>query len=257
MGTLQIHRDFHSHVEGMNRTLRIHLPDAALVASDQRFPVLYMHDGQNVFAHPESAVFDTWCANQAMDALVQHGTLQPWIIVGVDSGPSRMADYSPWQDVTMEEPGRADNYLRFVVEELKPWVDRTFRTRPDAPSTAMAGASLGGLVSLYGALRYPEVFGPIGAFSPSVMWAQRRLFQEWSAHPRRWTRIYLDAGVDEQLTINGHHLDYGPATRDFAGHLRGLGYAPWELRTVLEHGGQHHERDWRRRLPHALAWLLR
>jgi predicted alpha/beta superfamily hydrolase len=257
MAALRVIRDFPSSPEGFSRTLRVLLPDAYAQQPSRRFPVLYMHDGQNVFAHPESAVFDTWCANRAVEALVMRGSIDPWIVVGIDSGPSRMSDYSPWRDATMDAPGRADVYLRFLVDELKPWVDRSFRTRTASPSTAIAGASLGGLVSLYAGLRYPDVFGPIGAFSPSVMWAGRRMFDEWRAHTRHWSRIYLDAGADEQLVINGHLLDYGPATRDFGAHLRHLGYQPWELVTVLEPGGQHHERDWQRRLPAALEWLLR
>ncbi|MBX7099904.1 MAG: alpha/beta hydrolase [Myxococcaceae bacterium] len=256
MGHVQILRGVPSRAEGFDRTVRIYTPDAYDARPGERFGVLYMHDGQNVFAHPESAMPDTWCANWAIEQLAHSGRTAPWLIVGVDSGPGRLAEYSAWPDHRSHVPGHGESYARFLTDELKPWVDATYRTQPGSPSTATAGASMGGLISLYLGLSRPQVFGRIGAFSPSVMWADGAIFRAWHQHSRLWSRIYLDAGDGEFIRVNDIPMHYGDDTRSFHGHLRGLGYADWELSLVLEDGGLHHERDWQRRLPSALAWLL-
>lgn len=256
MGHVHIVRDFPSPQEGFSRTVRIYTPDAYDSMPWHRFPVLYMHDGQNVFAHPESALFDTWCANLALEQGVGEGHLEPWIIVAVDSGTGRLQEYSPWDDSSGKVKARGEAYGRFLVEHLKPLVDLNYRTREGAEWTGAMGSSLGGLISLYLGCRYPQVFGRIGALSPTVMWSDGRLFSEWGAHPRRWTRIYLDAGAQEFIDADGLPLNYGEATRAFYEHLKGLGYADHEVSLVLEPGGEHHEKDWQRRLPTAMRWLL-
>lgn len=256
MGHVHIIRDFASPQEGFTRTVRIYTPDGYDHAPHHRFPVLFMHDGQNVFAHPESAVFDTWCANLTLEHLVGEGRAEPWIIVGIDSGPGRLEEYSPWNESRANVQARGEAYARFIVETLKPYVDDTYRTRQGPEWTAIMGSSLGGLMSLYLGWKYPEVFGRIGALSPSVMWSESKLFHHWKAHSRRWSRIYLDAGADEWINPGGVPLPYGEATRDFYVHLKQLGYADHELALVLEPGGQHHETAWQRRLPLAMNWLL-
>lgn len=256
MGYVHIIRDFPSPQEGFTRTVRIYTPDGYDEHGPHRYPVLYMHDGQNVFAHPESALFDTWCANHALEAMVSEGRLEPWIIVAVDSGAGRLQEYSPWDEPRSHIRARGPQYARFLIEQLKPYVDRVYRTRPGPEWTAAMGASLGGLMSLYLGWKHPELFGRIGALSPTVMWSHGKLFQQWKEHSRRWTRIYLDAGSTEHIPGNGFALNYGEATRDFYGHLKGLGYHDHEVILVLEPGGEHHERDWQRRLPFAMRWLL-
>jgi predicted alpha/beta superfamily hydrolase len=248
MGHVHIIRDFYSPSEGFSRTVRIYTPDGYDQGSAHRYPVLYMQDGQNVFAHPESARFDTWCANTALEQLVHEHRLEPWVIVGIDSGMGRLDEYSPWS--------RGDAYARFLVDSLKPYIDGTYRVRHQPEWTAVMGSSLGGLISLYLGMRYPDVFGRIGALSPSVMWNDYRLFQHWTAHTHRWTRIYLDAGTHEWINPAGTPLPYGEATRDFYLHLKRLGYADHELRLVLDDNGIHHEKDWQRRLPDVMQWLL-
>jgi predicted alpha/beta superfamily hydrolase len=256
MSSIQIIRGFHSPQEGFDRTLRIYVPEGYDPSSERRYPVLYMHDGQNVFAHPESARYDTWCTNRVLDAMVHEGHAEPWIVVAVDHGANRLGEYSPWDEPRSHVTARGEPYVRFIVDTLKPFVDSHFRTRPGPEWTGLMGSSMGGLISLYLGWRYPELFGRIGGMSPSVMWSYGRLFEEWTSHTRRWTRIYLDAGTDENVAPVGWPMFYGQATRDFYVHLKGLGYADHELALVLEPGGYHHERDWQRRLPTALRWLL-
>jgi len=256
MSSIQIIRDFYSPQEGFHRTLRIYIPDGYEPHSGQRYPVLYLHDGQNVFAHPESAVFDTWCLNHVLDSYVHQGQLEPWLVVAVDHGHNRLGEYSPWDEPRSGITARAEPYVRFFVETLKPFVDAQWRTRQAPESTGVMGSSLGGLMSLYLGWKHPELFGRIGGMSPSVMWSYGQLFHEWTSHTRRWTRIYLDAGTHEIIDPVGYPMLYGDATRDFYSHLKHLGYADHEVQLVMDPQGGHHELDWQRRLPQALRWLL-
>ena len=256
MGHVHIIRDFASPQEGHPRTVRIYTPDAYDASPKQRFPVLYMHDGQNVFAHPESSVYETWCANATLEQLVSEGRVEPWIIVAVDSTSDRLAEYSPWDEPRSHVRARGEPYVRFVVDTLKPYVDSVYRTRQGPQWTGVMGSSLGGLISLYLGWKHPELLARIGGLSPSVMWGWNRFFAEWSTHTRRWSRIYLDAGVHEIIDPVGYTMYYGDTTRDFYHHLKRLGYADHELALVLDPQGLHHERDWQRRLPDAMQWLL-
>ncbi|XXF76189.1 alpha/beta hydrolase-fold protein [Myxococcaceae bacterium GXIMD 01537] len=256
MGHVHIIRDFASPHEGRSRTVRIYTPHAYDEAPGERFPVLYMQDGQNVFAHPESALFDTWCANVTMEHLVAKGHMEPWLIVAVDSSHERLSEYAPWDEPRSHVTARGNAYVRFLVETLKPYVERTYRTRRGPQWTGLMGSSMGGLMSLYAGWKHPELFGRMGGLSPSVMWAWNRLFSEWRAHTRRWSRIYLDAGAQETVDPVGYTMRYGEGAHDFYWHLKHLGYADHELHLVLEPDGGHHERDWQRRLPFAMQWLL-
>lgn len=256
MGYVHIIRDFPSPGEGTTRTLRIYTPDAYDAEAGGRFGVVYMHDGQNIFAHPESGRFDTWCANRAIEQTVAEGWTAPWIIVGIDHDPDRFAQYSPWDEPRLSVPARGRAYLDFITDRLKPYIDATYRTRPEAEQTAIVGASLGGLISLYAGWRRPDVFGRIGGVSPSVMWSLRHLFEAWRAHTRHWSRIYLDVGKDERIYRDHLPMNYADEVPEFYRHLKQLGYADHELQLVVEPGGEHNEIDWNRRLPEAFAWLL-
>ncbi|MFZ5470991.1 MAG: alpha/beta hydrolase [Myxococcota bacterium] len=256
MGHIEILRDVPSNAEGVSRTLRIFTPSRYHQDPSARFGVVYMQDGQNVFAHPASACFPTWSANLTLERLIDEGRVSPWMIVAVDHGEGRFDDYSPWDDPRLKVRGRAERYARFLLDELKPWVDRTYRTRPEATATAVAGSSLGGLASLYLGWRHGDTFGRVGAFSPSVMWCNGELFRQWNARPLRFTRLYLDAGAKEHLHLDGEPMPYGEKVGEFHLHLRKLGYSEDELKLVLEPGGQHSEADWARRLPAALTWFL-
>jgi predicted alpha/beta superfamily hydrolase len=255
MGHLQIFREL-ADLRGELRTVRVYFPDAYGSPGAGPFPVLYMQDGQNVFAHPQSARPHTWRANVTLDTLIAEGALEPWLIVGVDHAVYRFEDYTPWDFPQANVIAGADDYLTFLVQRLKPWVDARFDTRPKPEWTAVMGSSLGGLVSLYAGLRRPDVFGRLGGVSPSVMWSDHGLLRAWKERDERPLRIYLDAGTEERFQADGLELDYGSATRDFFTHLKALGYGDHELCLVLEPGGKHHEDDWARRLPFAFRWLL-
>jgi predicted alpha/beta superfamily hydrolase len=250
MGTLQILRDFFSHPEQVIRTLRIYTPDGYDRQSEKTYPVLYVFDGQNIFAHPESATYDTWCLNWTMEKLVASGQLEDWIIVGIDHLDDRLTEYSSWLG------GRANLCADFLVNHLKPFIDRTYRTRPDREATAVMGASMGGLMTLYLGHVYPQVFGRLGALSPALMWGDRYMFTLWDHAPSPKAKTLLYVGGAEQYEFHGVQLDYVPITRDFHQHLKQLGYPETLLQFRLAEGEIHHEKGWQRQLPGLLPWLL-
>lgn len=255
MGHIHILRDFYSPVEKITRTIRIYTPDAYDHNPNQRFPVLYMFDGQNVFAHPESATYDTWCANWAMDTLSYEGGIPPWIIVAIDHTSDRFSEYSPWIG------GHADRTAQFVVETLKPYIDETYRTRTAQPWTGVMGASMGGLITLYIGKTYPHIFGRIGALSSALMWGKGligkgQMFSLWDKKTDYWSKIYIYVGGAEQYAVGGIWLDYPPINRDFYKHLKKLGYSDHELMFELAEGEIHHETGWQRQLPDIMRWLL-
>jgi predicted alpha/beta superfamily hydrolase len=250
MGNIQILRDVYSSVEQVKRTIRIFTPDAYQQQPKQAFPVLYMFDGQNIFSHPESAVYDTWCANTTMERVASEGSLRPWIIVGIDHLEDRLTEYSPWIG------GRGDKCAQFLVNELKPYIDKTYRTLSEPQWTGVMGSSMGGLMSLYIGKTYPKTFGRIGGLSPALMWGDGQMFQYWDRHTHCWSKIYLYVGSQEQYSFYGVFLDYVPITRDFYSHLKQLGYSDYEVHFNLAQGETHYETSWQRQLPDIMRWLL-
>lgn len=257
MGVIRIVREFDSPQEGRERTLRIYTPAEYDEEPKRRFPVLYMQDGQNVYSHPESARWQTWGVNDALEGLVADGRIEPWIVVAVDHSEARFHEYSLWDEPRADAHGTGAMYLQFLVETLKPHIDRKFRTKPARDSTAVMGSSLGGLFSLSVGMRRPDVFGRIGAMSPTVMWGRAGLFREWQQRANAWMRIYVDIGAQEGFHLGHFWMDYATSVPQFVDHLRGVGFGEEELLFHVDPHGQHSEEDWRRRLPDALRWLLR
>ena len=256
MSRIEIIRDFYSYPESITRTVRIYFPDAYDREPGRRFGVLYMCDGQNVFNHAESAIYHTWCANTTMDWMSASGAIPPWIIVAIDHTALRMEEYSPWDEPAKNQRGRGREFVDFLIHHLKPHIDATYRTLPEAHRTALAGASLGGLIGLYVARYHLDVIGRIAAVSPSVMWSNGAIFRAWDQPPRQWCKIYVDVGSIERYWFYETYLDYVDAVESFQRQLRGLGLGAHEFRFVLAEGDFHNEQAWQKRLPGIFTWLL-
>ena len=163
-----------SKILKQKRNISVYIPDI----KKGPYKVLYMHDGQNLFFKEASSYGEIWDAHTQYERFIKAGLIEPHIIIGIDNNKFRMDEYAPFDNSTIYKnysdehrvPHYGDLYAKFIVEELKPWVDKKFDTKQGKQDTYMMGASLGGLISLYCGLKYPEVFSGIGCLSTSASW---------------------------------------------------------------------------------------
>lgn len=232
----------------LGRTRRIWLylpPDYA--ETGKSYPVLYMHDGQNIFDSFTSFAGE-WNVDESLNELAEQGHEVP-IVVAIDNGGTRRIDeYSPWQNHTYGG-GEGDLYIDFIANTLKPYIDSAYRTRKGPESTGIMGSSMGGLISMYGAFKRPDIFGIAGIFSPSYwfsdsIWPFVRNIEK--KHPMR---LYQLAGSAEGGSMVTDML----AMQDT---LRACGYTDTELRSEVVAGAQHNELFWRSQFKEAFLWLF-
>lgn len=221
--------------------------------SETEYPVLYMHDGLNLFDE-RTSYSGEWQVDETMERLSDEGIEA--IVVGVpNADDSRATEYVPYQH-DEREGGNADSYLSFLVERVKPLVDERFRTREGRDSTGIAGSSLGGLVSLYGFFEYPETFGFAGVMSPAFWWTDGEIFDYVRAQERVSGKLYVDVGGDERPDDPERSREYRADAERMVELLREKGYGESALRFVLEEGANHHESAWARRFPEMVRFLL-
>jgi predicted alpha/beta superfamily hydrolase len=239
------------------RDVDVYLPPSYSAGRD-RFPVVYMQDGQNL-SDPRTAFAGTWELDAALDRLAERG-VEP-IVVGIHhAGGARLAEYSPFPD-RRHPGGDGDAYLAFIVDTLKPRIDRLFRTRAAREATAILGSSMGGLISLYAFFRYPSVFGAAGIMSPSIWFGQGAVldFIQEARPPRG--RLYLDVGRHEGASTlrDARRLARLLVRKGFKRDKRRASSArsAQRLRYVEDPDGRHGEWDWARRLEDALEFLVR
>jgi predicted alpha/beta superfamily hydrolase len=245
-------REFHSEILPDDRAVSVYLPPQYLDQKERRFPVLYLQDGQNLFDGRTSYIAGkTWNANTTADRLTEDGQIEPLILVGIaNTGLRRMAEYTPTRDFKMGG-GEGRSYGRLLIEELKPWIDRSYRTLPEAKNTGLGGSSLGGLISLYVGFAHPEVFGKLAVMSPSLWWDHRSILnaiEQQATKPD--LRIWLDMGTAEGLK----HL------RDTDMLERLLVKRGWrsgvDLAYVKAQDAVHDERAWSDRFGDVLRFLF-
>ena len=191
-GEFRTHKNFHSRFLPMDRDVVVYLPPGYDTEPTRRYPVLYLQDGESVFG-------SGWRADQTAQTLIRSGLIQPLIIVAVHStGEYRTDEYTPTYAPFIGAGGKAELYGRMLVDELKPFIDSHYRTRPDAPNTGLGGSSHGGLVSVYIGLKYPRVFGKLAVLSPSVWWNNKVIVGfVRSLSSKLPLRIWLDCGTAE------------------------------------------------------------
>jgi predicted alpha/beta superfamily hydrolase len=199
-GDVRYHRNFHSRILGNDRDLIVYLPPGYCKDRNRRYPILYLQDGQNLFDGATSYIpGQEWRIDETAQMLIMAHKIEPLIIVGIyNTGRDRINEYTPVEDPHIKAGGKAELYGRFLVEELKPFIDATYRTRVDAAQTGLGGSSLGGLVTLYLGLKYPKVFGKLAVVSPSVWWGQRQIVKFVEASPHKLhPHVWLDIGTSE------------------------------------------------------------
>ena len=244
------HEGFRSRFLRNQRDLIVYTPPGYSGQSRRRFPVLYLHDGQNLFDGTTSFIpGQDWHVGQTADRCIETGSVAPLIIVGMYNTTARIREYTPTQ-VPKLGGGRADRYAKFLIEEVKPFVDREYRTLSGSQHTGIGGSSLGGLVSLYLGLKHSRIFGRIAALSPSVWWNQlviHRFARAAIVEPR--PRIWLDIGTREGPRI----------VKDVEKFRDVLLKKGWKLELDLHYerveGAEHNEAAWAQRVEPFLQFL--
>jgi predicted alpha/beta superfamily hydrolase len=243
----------HSPQLDTTRDVLVWLPPGYEQATE-RYPVLYMHDGRNLFDIATSFVGQEWRVDESATAEARRG--RALIVVGIAAagGAERLSEYSPFPLARLEATGKGEAYGEFLVRTLKPHIDAHYRTRPERAATGIGGSSMGGHISLYLVLRHPETFGFAALFSPSLWFAEQRLSAWLHAQPRQPApaRIYLDTGTREGDNERDN-VTMVAQTRALAEVLRARGHA---LRYDEVRDARHNEDAWARRVPAALGFFL-
>jgi len=228
------------------RQIRLYLPPG-YATSHKRYPVLYMHDAQNLFDDATSFVGE-WKVDETLDALAGEGKLE-LIVVGIDNGgDKRMTELNAW-DNTRFGAGEGRQYTDFIVNTLKPMIDARYRTLPDRANTAIMGSSMGGLASHYAIAQYPQVFSKAGVFSPAY-WTATPAFDFMAQHPLlKDARVYLLMGEKEGESMV-------PDVERMAGVVRAGGHPAVNTVLKIVPGQQHNEGFWSGELREALLWMF-
>ncbi len=260
VGDLQIAEAIYSPQLRNHRDILVWLPPSYAGTPERRYPVLYMHDGQNLFDETTSFAGE-WGVDETMQRLARQG--HEAIVVGIPNmGLRRLDEYSPFRDARLGG-GEGSRYVNFIADTLKPLVDARFRTLPGHDDTGIMGSSMGGLISLYAFFYRPRIFGFAGVMSPSVWFAEESLLDYVDDADYKPGRIYLDAGTREFAGMRVDRL-FHTGSRRYYGRVRRLkrilvrkGYRPvHQLLHVEEKEARHEEAAWARRLDRAITFFL-
>jgi predicted alpha/beta superfamily hydrolase len=232
------------------RRIWIYLPEC-YNSCTKRFPVLYMHDGQNLFDDATSYSGE-WGIDEYLDSLGIDAN--QCIVVGIDNGGTkRLNEYCPY-DFSLtgiaanstSNKGEGNEYVDFLVKTLKPFIDKNYRTVRNKANTAIAGSSMGGLISLYAALKYPRVFGAVGVFSPAF-WVAPKIFDDIKAKGKKVSsKIYFYAGkLEGEQMVPGMLKAYETMSK--------VSKSP--MQAVIRDDGRHNEPTWRKEFPLFYQWI--
>jgi predicted alpha/beta superfamily hydrolase len=254
-GTVRYHDVPGASVGLRDRQLIVWLPPGYETQTARTYPVLYMHDGQSIMNTRTAAFGVEWGVDETAQRLITAGEMEPIIIVGVYNTSDRIPEYTQ-VSTTQYGGGKANDYGRLLVEVVKPLIDSTYRTKPEAQYTGVAGSSLGGLVSMYFGLTRSNTFTRLGVISPSVWWAERDIVSRVdSLTSKAPTRIWVDIGTNEDGSVSESQktVDDTRALRD------ALIAKGWVLDTDLKYlevpGGRHNELAWAARMDQILKYL--
>lgn len=215
--------------------------------STKNYPVLYMHDGQNLFDDSASYISE-WAVDESLDDLFDK-TGEGYIVVGIENaGEQRINEYTPWSNEKYGG-GHGVQYMQFIVDHLKPYIDNRFRTKKDAANTALIGSSLGGLISFYGGLQYPNIFGKIGAFSTSFWFSEKVNGFIKEKVKKAEIKIYLIVGGQE-----GYNMD--SSNQEAYELILEHGFSKDNIFFKIDPEGKHNEAYWKNAFPAAIKWLF-
>lgn len=236
----KVHSQFLEH----DRDVIVWFPPGYEVRPTQRFPVLYMHDGQQVFDPATSTWGKDWQVDELAQDMILNGEVEPFIVVAAYCTAARREEYSPLK--------KGDDYLRFLIEELKPMVDATWRT--DAERTYIAGSSMGGLISFYAAWKHPEAFSGAACLSPAFVERYgHECFAMVAAARGKLPNLKLFLSCGGAAGLEAELLD---GTLKMADLLKSVGYPEKNLSVRIESWAEHSEEAWARMTPHWLRFLF-
>lgn len=244
------------HIPQLNRKRKIWLylpPDYH--TSKNKYPVIYMHDGQNLFDETTSFSGE-WQVDETLNQIFKENGMGI-IVIGIDNGADkRLNEYSPWKN-SKYGGGEGDAYVDFIVKTLKPYVDNKFRTRSDKSNTAIFGSSMGGLISFYATLNYPEIFGKSGMFSPSFWFSEQSFVFAKKKGNLNHTKIYFLAGNKEGENVAFEEINQ--TVKDMnsvVSILKKQGFESKNIKETVVQGGKHNEKMWRENFKDAILWLF-
>jgi len=256
-GNIKRHRGFPSDILGNRRDVLVYLPPGYRRFSRQRYPVLYLHDGQNIFDAATSFAGVEWGVDETAERMIRKKVLDPLIIVAIaNMGEDRIHEYAPTRGVihTNERPqrrskGLAREYGRFLIEELKPYIDKRYHTKREAEFTGLGGSSGGALLTLSLGLWFPNVFRRLILMSPSVWWDDQVIVRMVAELDEKLPlKIWLDTGTAE---------DGWEDTRTLGDALTEKGWRLYDDLHYMEiEGGDHSESAWAARVDAALRFLF-
>lgn len=263
--------NFEVEIKELNRkrTVRVYLPNDYDENLDKHYKVLYMHDGHNLYYEETSAYGGIWDIQGSMKKSEASGK-EGIIVVGIDCHPDggRLNEYCPWVNDNLriltpslgidKAGGEGDLYLSFIVNSLKPYIDKNYRTLKTKENTFIAGSSMGGFISLYAVYKYPEVFSVVGAFSTAIWFKKDKLIEFLKDNFTIGISVYLDSGTKETSDKEKSEFNaiYVNDTNEIANLLLDLGQPPEDLKVLIDEGADHSEESWRRRFPIFLDWIL-
>ena len=246
VGNIRVLAGVYSPELGNTRDVHVYLPPS-YAQSGRHYPVIYMHDGQNLF-DASAAFAGEWQVDETFERIGRDG-IEAIVVAIPNMGAQRIEEYSPFRDAR-QGGGRGDAYLDFVVHTLKPAVDARFRTRAERTHTGIMGSSMGGLVSLYGFFRHSGTFGFAGVMSPSLWFADGEIFACIAAQQGWAGKVYLDIGT-------GEGRPHVRNARLAARLLRRTAARPrLHVMYVEDKGARHNESAWSGRFERAVRFLL-
>lgn len=246
--------NYHLSVESKvisDRDLVVWLPPGYVNETDKHYPVLYLHDGQNLFDSASGDAGEHWAVDEAMERLIQSERIEPMIVVGIYNSADRKAEYSPGEE------GSA--YMNFVITVVKPLIDKTYRTRPGREHTFVGGSSLGGTMAFMLAWDHPDIFSGAICMSPAFKLGKGKASSSYDFIPYfeathdtpRDVFFYIDNGVTDQDEI------LQPGTQDMLAALKRWGYTEGdELVFIHDRSATQSETAWAKRFPTALILTI-
>lgn len=231
------------------RKIWIYLPPD-YKTSGKKYPVIYMHDGQNLF-DDYTSFSGEWSVDETLNKLYEE-TGKSAIVIGIDNGgETRLAEYSPWNNEKYKTTGEGDLYVDFLIKTLKPYIDKNYRTQKQASKTVIMGSSMGGLISLYAAVKYPHIFGKAGIFSPAFWFVSKDLktYLHKNRNNLRNSKFYFVAGKNEDETMTSE-------IESIDNLLLRKSVPEKNIAVKIDEDGTHSETYWKRELKQALIWLL-